>query len=94
MIRHIVAWKFKPDEEEKAKEFIEKLLNLKDVIPQIVDMKAGFNKNNAGFFDAALVLDVANESDLETYKNHPEHKKVSALCKSIRLDRQSVDFEF
>ena len=32
--------------------------------------------------------------NLEKYKNNPEHVKVSALCKQIRIDRQAIDYEF
>ena len=34
------------------------------------------------------------EIALEKYKNNPEHVKVSALCKQIRIDRQAIDYEF
>ena len=27
------------------------------------------------------------------YKNNPEHVKVSELCKSIRIDRQAIDYQ-
>lgn len=94
MIRHVVAWKFKPEETERAKVFINRFADLKNVIDVIVDMKVGFNTISSAYFDAVLVLDVNAKDDLETYKNHPEHKKVSALCKEIRVDRQAVDIEF
>lgn len=94
MIRHVVLWKFKPEERERAKEFIEKLSELKNVISVIVDMKVGFSTIPSSYFDAVLTLDVRTKEDLERYKNHPEHKKVSALCKEIRIDRQAVDIEF
>ncbi|MBP3940550.1 MAG: Dabb family protein, partial [Christensenellaceae bacterium] len=29
---------------------------------------------------------------LERYKNHPEHKKVSAFVKEVRLSRTAVDY--
>ena len=30
---------------------------------------------------------------LQTYKDDPRHKAVSALCKSIRTDRVAADYE-
>lgn len=93
MITHIVMWKFKDGEEEKVNEFLNGLKGLKNVIPQIVDMEVGKNVNDKNDFDAALVLKVRTLADLEIYKNHPEHLKVSALCKQIRTDRKAVDFE-
>ena len=41
MITHVVMWKFKSGEEEKANEFLSKLQELKNVIPQIVEMEVG-----------------------------------------------------
>ena len=35
MIKHIVMWKFKENEEEKMNEFLEGLNKLKDIIPEI-----------------------------------------------------------
>ena len=39
MIKHIVIWKFKENEEEKMKEFLDGLNHLKDIIPQIKYME-------------------------------------------------------
>lgn len=44
-------------------------------------------------YDAILISEFESMEDLETYKNHPEHIKVSNLCKSIRIDRQAIDYE-
>ena len=92
MITHVVMWKFKSGEEEKANEFLSKLQELKNVIPQIVEMEVGKSVNEKNDFDAALILKVRTLADLEIYKNHPEHLKVSSLCKEIRTDRKAVDF--
>ena len=48
-------------------------------------------KNN---YDAILISEFETMEDLEKYKNNPEHVKVSALCKQIRIDRQAIDYEF
>ena len=48
-------------------------------------------KNN---YDAILISEFETMDDLEKYKNNPEHLKVSALCKQIRIDRQAIDYEF
>ena len=41
-----------------------------------------------------LISEFETMEDLEKYKNNPEHVKVSALCKQIRIDRQGIDYEF
>ncbi len=94
MIKHIVMWQFKQGEEENVKKFLDGLMKLKDIIPQLVSVETGVNINPDNKFDAVLITEFRNMEDLETYKNHPEHIKVSDLCKSIRIERQAIDFEF
>ena len=93
MIRHIVMWKFRPGTEAEQSRFFEGLRGLQGVIPQLLRCEVAVNvgKNN---YDAVLVSDFETLEDLETYKNDPRHKAVSALCKSIREDRVAVDYEF
>ena len=100
MIKHIVMWKFKENEEEKMKEFLEGLNRLKDIIPEIKYiipeikyMETGININPNNEYDAILISEFETMEALETYKNHPEHIKVSELCKSIRIDRQAIDYQ-
>ena len=83
MIKHIVMWQFKQGEEENVKKFLDGLMKLKDIIPQLVSVETGVNINPDNKFDAVLITEFRNMEDLETYKNHPEHIKVSDLCKSI-----------
>lgn len=94
MIKHIVMWQFKQGEEENVKKFLDGLMKLKDIIPQLVSVETGVNINPDNKFDAVLITEFCSMEDLETYKNHPEHIRVSNLCKSIRIERQAIDFEF
>ena len=59
---------------------------------ELIFKRLGKNVNEKNDFDAALILKVRTLADLEIYKNHPEHLKVSSLCKEIRTDRKAVDF--
>ena len=93
MIKHVVMWKFKENEEENMKKFLDGLNSLKNIIPEIKYMETGININPKNEFDAILISEFETMEDLEKYKNNPEHLKVSALCKSIRLDRQAIDYE-
>ena len=38
-------------------------------------------------------LEIDSLEALETYKVHPEHKKISAFVKEVRIARACVDFE-
>ena len=93
MIKHIVIWKFKENEEENIKKFLKGLNNLKTIIPEIKNMETGININPKNEYDAILISEFETMEDLEKYKNNPEHIKVSKLCKSIRIDRQAIDYE-
>ena len=94
MIKHIVMWKFKENEEENMKKFLNGLNNLKGIIPEIKSIETGININPKNEYNAILISEFETMEDLEKYKTNPEHIKVSTLCKKIRLDRQAIDYEF
>lgn len=93
MIRHIVMWKFRPGTEKEQEQFLTNLQALEDVIPQLKRCEVAVNVGE-GNYDAVLVSEFDSLEALDTYKNDPRHKAVSALCKSIREDRVAVDYEF
>jgi hypothetical protein len=93
MIRHIVMWKFKPDEEENMRKFLDGLNSLNGKLPMIKHMETGINTNPDNDYDAVLLSDFDSMEDLNSYKNHPDHIAVSRLCKSIREARVCVDYE-
>lgn len=93
MIRHIVMWKFRSGTRAEQTQFLEGLRGLQGVIPQLLSSEVAVNVGQ-GNYDAVLVSEFKSLEDLETYKNDPRHKAVSALCKSIREDRVAVDYEF
>ena len=93
MIRHIVMWKFREGTEREQEQFLTGLRGLFGVIPQLrrCEVKRCVGKDN---YDAVLVSEFASMEDLQTYKDDPRHKAVSALCKSIRTDRVAADYNF
>ena len=93
MIRHIVMWKFRPGKEKEQTEFLTGLRGLQGVIPELLRSEVAVNVGQ-GNYDAVLVSEFESLETLETYKNDPRHKAVSALCKSIREDRVAVDYAF
>ena len=93
MIRHIVMWKFRSGTEAEQAQFLEGLRGLQGVIPQLLKSEVAVNVGE-GNYDAVLVSEFESLETLEIYKNDPRHKAVSALCKSIRVDRVAVDYEF
>lgn len=94
MIKHIVIWKFKENEEENMKKFLKELNQLKGIIPEIKNIETGININPKNEYDAILISEFETMEDLEKYKTNPKHVKVSELCKKIRISRQAIDYEF
>lgn len=91
MIKHIVMWKFKPGTEKSVDDFLDGLSALNGQIQSLKSMEIGKGVG-ASDFDAVLITTFDDESGLNAYKNDPRHLAVSALCKSIREARHSVDF--
>lgn len=95
MIRHIVMWKFKEDHHEDMLLFRERLLALKDKIPEIREMEVGINVNpSERSFDAVLVSSFDSLEALKSYSVDPLHTAVSDFCKTIRTQSVSVDYEY
>lgn len=93
MIKHIVMWKFKENEEEKMNEFLNGLRSLKGEITEIINMEVKVSINSSNKYDAVLISTFKSLEDLEKYKNDPKHIAVSELCKSIREERAAIDIE-
>lgn len=93
MIRHIVMWKFRLGTERERAAFLDGLRGLQGVIPQLLKSEVAVN-TGAGNYDAVAVMEFENLDSLQAYKKDPRHLAVSSLCKSIRTDRASVDYEF
>ena len=85
-------WKFRPGTEAEQAQFLDGLRNLQGVIPQLLRSEVSVNTGD-GNYDAVLVSEFRDLEDLQAYREDPRHKAVSALCKSIRTDRASVDYE-
>ena len=65
MIKHIVMWKFKENEEENMKKFLEGLNSLKAIIPEIKYMETGININPNNEYDAILISEFETMEDLK-----------------------------
>ena len=92
MIRHIVMWKFRPGTETERRQFLDGLMGLQGVIPELLKCEVAEAVGDS--YDAVLVSEFESLEALLRYNNDPRHQAVSALCKSIRTDRAAVDYEF
>ena len=94
MVKHIVMWKFLPGKEKEAREFLDKLAGLYGQIEVLRSVEVAANEAAGNDCDAVLISTFDNYEDLNAYKNDPRHVAVSSLCKSIRIERHAVDYEF
>ena len=99
MIKHIVMWKFKDFAEGATKqENILKVKSMLEALPGKIDfireMQVNVNVNpKEGMYDAVLISAFDSLEDVERYRVHPEHKKISSFVALIREGRASVDYE-
>ncbi|MBQ7296522.1 MAG: Dabb family protein [Clostridia bacterium] len=99
MIKHIVMWKFKDFAEGATRQ--ENLMKVKamlEALPEKIDfireMKVELNVNpKEGMYDAALISAFDSLEDVNRYRVHPEHKKISSFVALVREGRASVDYE-
>lgn len=98
MVKHIVMWKFKEEAEGLTKE--ENLLKVKtmlEALPEKIDfirhIEVNINVNfNGSNFDAVLISEFDSIEDVNRYRVHPDHKKISSYVSLVREDRASVDY--
>ena len=95
MLIHIVCWKYKDEITETERETHRaKLLALKNVIPEIVDLDVGADVLHlARSYDTGLVATFKNVEDLDAYTAHPVHQEGANLGRQIAAHVVSVDFE-
>jgi hypothetical protein len=98
MLRHIVLWKLKEpagglSKSENAQELKKRLEALKGLIPDLVELKVGFDfRSPAPSYEICLNTLFHDEKSLENYQQHPEHLKVVKFVKEITAERAAVDY--
>lgn len=96
MFEHIVL--FKPKQSttpEQEDELIQRLLDLRSQIPEIVDISAGrtVTERSKGY-TIGLVVRFRDAQGLEVYQPHPAHQDVVAFVREIIDDIIAVDYPF
>jgi len=84
-------WKFRQGTEAEQQAFFTGLRGLMGVIPEL--KRCEVSRAVGGDYDAMLLSEFEDLEALERYRKDPRHQAVSALCKSIRISRASVDCE-
>ncbi|MDO4564774.1 MAG: Dabb family protein [Clostridia bacterium] len=92
MVTHIVFFKLE-EPEIHAPIICEKLLGLKDRIPEIVSIQAGVDfLHSERSYDMALIVTFNDREGLKVYDENPDHNEVRKYIHAHRLDSKTVDF--
>lgn len=98
MVRHIVAWNFRPELSEQEKmegaTAIQKALEgLDGRIDGLLSIRVITDPKTT--CDRAIVLhtDFESEDALKGYQVHPEHVAASSMVKTLTCDRICLDFD-
>ena len=94
MIKHIVFWKIRNDENKQQNmEHMKTILtNLVGVVPGLISAEVGFNYNPNGY-DIALYSVLESKEALDGYQEHPAHLEVKKFVHSVITDRAVTDYE-
>ncbi len=97
MVRHIVFMKLNPGSEREHNLHLLKtrIDQLVDLVPGIAHLETGINfSTSPAASDLVLVSEFNNRSDLNAYRNHPEHLNVVSFLKTVVTETRVVDYEF
>ena len=95
MVKHIVTFKFKGDDNKRrqvAEEFKAALLALPEQIDVLRSMEVGINENPNEQGDLVLIAIVDKMEDVDVYAKHPAHVAAAAIISEVKDSRACVDF--
>ncbi|MDD6490521.1 MAG: Dabb family protein [Clostridia bacterium] len=94
MVKHIVLWKIKDDENKQKNidRMIEMLTALVGKIDGLVGIEMGYNFDVSSEYDVVLYATFKNAVALKYYQNHPEHVKCKEFIGKIATGRTSADY--
>ena len=95
MVTHIVAWKYRGDAPQEARDKHRSMLKaLSSVVAGIDDFAVGADFLRAhNSFDTGLFARFRDRSVLDAYTVHPEHVKAVEFGRTITETMSKVDFE-
>ena len=99
MVKHIVMWKLKEQaegasKEENAQKVKTILTELKNYIPEILEIEVGMNFNQTEVaYDVVLYSVFESKEALQTYQVHPKHVEAAAFVGKVKSERCVVDYE-
>ncbi|GAP70496.1 protein containing stress responsive A/B barrel domain [Bacteroidales bacterium 6E] len=99
MINHVVLFKLKPFAAEEKQTILDEvkalLENLQGKIEELKFIEVGINYELEGkSFDLALISHFNSIEELDKYRVHPEHVKVTQRMAEVVESRAAVDYIF
>ncbi len=95
MVKHIVTFKFKGNDEERqnvARQFAEALIALPDQIEELKSIEVGINQNPKETWDLVLTATAETLEDVAKYSAHPAHVAAVQIIVPYKEDRACVDY--
>ena len=98
MIRHIVMWNVRGDDEASRRGNLALLKtafeSLRGRVPGLLRLDVGIDESRVGYAcDAVLYSEFASREALAAYAVHPEHERVKQALGDLRIARHQVDYE-
>lgn len=98
MIRHVVMWKLKSEDEGESRAVNQqkmkiRLEKLEDKIPHILSLEVGTNISTEDTtHDIVLCTEFRSLADLDAYREHPEHRAVAEFIRQVTESRAALDY--
>ena len=100
MIHHIVMWRFKEATDNGARkadnlaEAVRLLTDCRELVPGIVHFQVVRGADHpACTADLMLVSQFTDQSALDDYQNHPQHKALKPFMSNAVAHRECMDYE-
>ncbi len=93
MFRHVVCFRLRPEEKDKATEAKQRLESL-TVIDEVRNIEVGLDSlKSPRSYDIILIVDFDNMDDYKVYDAHELHQPVRKFMHSIVESSVAVDYE-
>ena len=94
MFKHVLLFKF-IDPEVCAPVVGQKLLALKETVPEIVEIEYGLDELKKGrSYDAALIVTFKDKAGYLAYDKAPSHNEARKYIHEHVLESHTVDYEY
>lgn len=98
MIKHIVMWNVRANDDQDRQVNLEKIKNLFDAmkpqIPGLIKLEIGVDNSRIDYAcDVVLYSEFESQEALDAYAVHPAHQSVKDQLLGLRTARHQVDYQ-